>query len=780
MAVALLVAASLPQPAALHSGGYGDWLALRGWYSPERLPDGTLFRWSGADATVALAIPADRAPRLVTVALAAGRPGAAPLAVALTAGASAVTLPVAPTLRRFHLVARPAAAQRPLLLTLHAPTFQPNGRADALGVQLVAVQAAPLGRAISWWLVGWSLLVLALLGASGALLGGPALPTSLLVGGALVVALVAQRRAEVGRWLPWLALLLALAVVLGAAVRRRWGAPALQRWALLAGITLGGLSLRAFHLNWDDGAGFHVDEAVFNQAALALTPPYHPHFFAYGSLPLYLYRLTAAALGWLPVNWLDLRVFPIIGRSYAVLSSAATVVVTALIGRRLGGWPLGWLAALLVAGSALAIQQAHYGTTDSLVALLAALQLWLALDIAQHDRRRAWVLSGVVLGLGAATKIPALVNGVFPALALLARALDPAARRWPALRHTATSMALAALAGLAACAVTAPYYFLDAAGLWAQMRLEFGDATTGTAVYTRQFIGTRPYWFVVQNWPWTLGWPLTVAALLGFAALLALVARGWRTAAGRQWLVLVGGALGYFLFFGRFHDKYIRYTLPLVPPLALAAAHALLLPARWPAGRALSAALIVVVAGWTGIYGLAFTDGVYGQPDPRLQASHWLQTHVPSGTTISREQFDVYFPIYPTTDRPLGSPPWFRTESLQWYEDDSPGKVQRIAAQLARSDYQIVASRSVYRPSLDHPELFAANARFYRALFAGAAGWREVARWQPYPQLGPWRWPAPAPEETFEVFDHPTVLVYARDPAFDPLALERLLWPATP
>ena len=64
----------------------------------------------------------------------------------------------------------------------------------------------------------------------------------------------------------------------------------------------------------------HPDEWALNQVVRRLGPDLNPHFFFYGSFPIYLYRATAEALSWLTgLDWLDTSRVALIGRFYAAL-----------------------------------------------------------------------------------------------------------------------------------------------------------------------------------------------------------------------------------------------------------------------------------------------------------------------------------------------------------------------------------------------------------------------------------------------------------------------------
>ena len=146
------------------------------------------------------------------------------------------------------------------------------------------------------------------------------------------------------------------------------------RWQpfVLCGIALLGFALRLYGLNWDAGNSFHPDERqiLFHVTTLSwptsfaqfLDPvhsPLNPHFFAYGSFPLYL----LATLGNMLVRFYpavgSFSNLTLVGRVLSALFDSGTILLT------------GWLALLLTRDTT---SERHYGWN---VAFLAAtLGLW--------------------------------------------------------------------------------------------------------------------------------------------------------------------------------------------------------------------------------------------------------------------------------------------------------------------------------------------------------------------------------------------------------------------
>ena len=163
----------------------------------------------------------------------------------------------------------------------------------------------------------------------------------------------------------------------------RWRPFALFALALL------GLALRLYGLNWDQGNSFHPDERqiLFHVTALSwpgslaqfLDPansPLNPHFFAYGSFPLYLLAIIGNVLSHFFPDITSLSNLTLVGRVLSAIFDCGTILLTgwlalALVedttpGRRYA-WTLALLSAALVTFTPLQLQLSHFYAVDTIL-----------------------------------------------------------------------------------------------------------------------------------------------------------------------------------------------------------------------------------------------------------------------------------------------------------------------------------------------------------------------------------------------------------------------------
>ncbi|MCX7669817.1 MAG: hypothetical protein N2439_07085, partial [Anaerolineae bacterium] len=204
---------------------------------------------------------------------------------------------------------------------------------------------------------------------------------------------------------------------------------------------------------------------------------------------------------------------------------------------------------------------------------------------------------------------------------------------------------------------------------------------------------------------------------------------------------------------------------PLLPVLlifgagaARAARHRLM--ARWAArGQrmwiAAATLVLLTTAGWA----LAFT-GVYRQEHPWLQASRWIFANIPDGSTLLTEHWDDALPLL--MDEIPDRPPrrtYVRVELPLW-DPDTRAKLDRLADELSRADYLILASQRLAGPISRLPERYPMTSNYYRLLFAGELGYTPVAGFTAYPRLFGIVIRDDHADESFTVYDHPRTMIF--------------------
>ncbi|HUS16937.1 MAG TPA: glycosyltransferase family 39 protein [Chloroflexia bacterium] len=550
------------------------------------------------------------------------------------------------------------------------------------------------------------------------------------------------------------------------------GSVIIQAWPVwLAAIMLIGAAARFWNLSWDRGAfTFHPDERALNEVALQLAPNLNPHFFYYGGLPIYLYRGTAEILQVLTGDpWTAPAQFTLIGRSYSALAGTATILLVFVVGRRLWGRAGGLIAAASQAATALAIQAAHFGTVDSALTLAGVMLLWVALHIAAGGHTRWYGLGGVLLGLALATKLSAASFFILPLVAHGLRVRRGYTRGWSAALGPPLLLAVVALG---TCLLVSPYYVLA----WIELRNAIGEQARELnggfqAPYTWQFLNRAPYLYEARNLlVWGLGAPLGSAVAAGAAWTLVTAAR---RRSGPLLLLVVWPVL-YVAYIGTWEARYIRYLLPLVPYGCLAAAGALVALMRWLgrigrpavwAGRAVTAVVLLGAAGW----GLALL-AVYSRPDTRQAASAWVYANVPRHSRWLMEEGYQLLPLPDATHPPR----WLRHRLLAVAAPDTPEKIDTLAGQLAWAQWLEIPDRR-WSATLPRMARYPLTHHYYDLLFSGRLGYTPVAVFASPPALGPFTWNDDAAEETFQVFDHPTVRIFRNTGAFAKDTLRRLL-----
>jgi len=581
------------------------------------------------------------------------------------------------------------------------------------------------------------------------------------------------------------------------------------RWRPLAlfALALLGLALRLYGLNWDQGNNFHPDERqiLFHVTALSwpssiaqfldpVNSPLNPHFFAYGSFPLYLLAALGNILSHFYPDVVSLANLTLVGRVLNAIFECGTNLLTGWLALLLAGdtdttpnrrhaWFLALLSAALVTFTPFQIQLSHFYAVDTMLLFFVVLTVLACVALVHTNTPLRWsLIAGLGYGLALATKISAAPLLVPLIVALLLR--------WH--KHDLISTLILFFLTIATTVIVfllaMPYALLDLPNFVQQLSAQ-GDLARGLLdlPYVRQFAGTTPYLYEAQNILfWGMGLTLGLAA---FAGLLWLLWRTWKRDAG-LWLVVLSWVIVYSAITGDFYVKFMRYMLPIYPFLTLMAAALLLALARRKRKQgkgykkmftaALPPIAIGIVLLGTIFQGLALLN-VYSQPNTRIQASLWIYSHVKPGSVLTYEQWDDPLPVIVGNHVPdiyaqatYSDANAQQLTGLDLYGDDTTDKARQLANLLPTINVITMATDRLDKSIPRLPFRYPLTIHYYQLLFSGQLGFHLAAQFENHPNLLGLTLNDSNADESYSVFDHPTSRIFVRDNPY-PYTSDQLL-----
>jgi len=400
-------------------------------------------------------------------------------------------------------------------------------------------------------------------------------------------------------------------------------------WLALSAILLLGLLLRL----WGIGFGLpniycRPDETILVHRALAIASgDLNPHFFNYPSFQFYLLAIAYGiyfVLGYIGgqfssvadferLYFFDPSPFFLYGRLLTAIMGAVSVAVVYFIGRELQNSRTGLLAALFFALSFLHVRDSHFLTVDVPALLHGLLYILFALQFARIRSMRVLIAGGIFLGLAASTKYN--LGLLAPIIAWCLLASKSVAKRYE------YALLLSGVV-LAAFLCASPYIALDFPTFWRDLSFERAHFADGHGMD----LGKGWLYHARFSLPLSLGWPLFILSIIG------LIDWAWRgTHTGRA---LVIGLLCYYGVSGSGKLVFLRYVLPLIPLLCLAAAALLERLGRRFLTRGMVWAIAVIIVSPTA-YASWQHSSLLAQKDTRVLAAEWVEENVETGASIA-------------------------------------------------------------------------------------------------------------------------------------------------
>lgn len=481
---------------------------------------------------------------------------------------------------------------------------------------------------------------------------------------------------------------------------------------VLALILLIAAALRLYRIDTGIPFAIGIDEPELLVRAVRImqSGDFNPHFFHYPGFPIYLHLLVAIArflVGVMTHEFqtlaqADFTDFLLWSRTFTALLGVATVYVTYRIGLYWSRWHA-LLAAALLAVLPMHVREARFALTDTPMALCAAAALWASLVACERATLRAFAIAAVMAGLALGVKYTAGLVVLFPLLAV-----------WTSSTHVRARLqgtGLVVLIWAATFLVVAPYTVIDLPGFLNGFAGLMGS-------YSQRSLPEEPWITYLKHIRIALGWPGAVLLLGGLAVAVVQVARGPGRA---RWLLLAVFPVAHYLVISREDLVYARYLLPIMPSACLLVAAAVMsivgaLQRHVPGVTVRRAVVTTLVAGalLTPATASVTLARLAGRTSTQADAYQWLMTHMPAGTAVVIENYEVR--LNASRYRPM----YVRRLVEKSYDEHV-----RSGARY------MVATSGMYGAAMANPEQDPARYQTYMALFTQAT---EVARFTPSAQ----------------------------------------------
>jgi hypothetical protein len=483
-------------------------------------------------------------------------------------------------------------------------------------------------------------------------------------------------------------------------VRKLAGRRVSVHWLLLSGLLAVCLLLRLWGIKQGLPYSYNSDEATHfvPRAVGFFGHDLNPHYFlnppAYSYLLYIVFELwfgSADAVRHLYTT--DPTSVFVVARVLAALLGTASVLLVYLAGRRLFSRDVGLLAAAIFGLGFLPVFYSHLALNDVPALAPVALALYGVAGVMRRGRRRDYVLSGLGIGLAAATKY---TGGVMVFCLVFGALCDGLT---DSLARAGRRLLLAGAVALAAFVVANPYALLDPhaflSGLNQQASLSAGPDPVK--------LGTRPgngLTYYLWTFTWGLGWLPSLAALGGGLLLLA------RRRVGIALVTLP--ALVFFLVYMGGQPRYFgRWVMPIFPLVALLGAYGAIELIRWLRDQRrlpgpIVAGLAAVLLLGQSVAADLHNDAVLSRPDTRNLARSWMVAHIPAGAKVVIEPLvpdnwaqDIgrSLTATPTGDRWWRWPTWLTT--IDAYGNQLPAGEHRfvLVDQYERNLYPALLDR---------------------------------------------------------------------------------------
>ena len=446
----------------------------------------------------------------------------------------------------------------------------------------------------------------------------------------------------------------------------------LDTW-LIIGVLLIGLVLRSRGVDFGLPYEYHVDEnqyvrqaATMGNAGLKPADWFNPPFLKY----LYLAEFGGLYfVGHLSGQYSSIQDFGnqlsldptwlyLLARWTSVLMSTVTVYIVYLIGAKGYNRRVGVISGFLTAIAFLPVREAHFAVNDTAATLWVTIVLLSAIGIQQSRQWRWYLLAGIALGLGFATKYHVLI--CIPTI-IIAHFLTPG-RSWQIKSLNRLIACFAISVGTAI--IASPYFLISINEVWEDAYRLIWSGQYGFAGW--EIDPSGGYLFYLKTLVWGLGW---AGALISTISIFYAFFHHSATD-----IILVSLPLILYIFLGSQSMYFGRFFLPAISSLILLSTNMIVQFSKSffknPLLQSLFLISLVVIFSLQPLLASIRFGELLNQEDTRTMAKKWIEKNIPEGARIAMD-WQFHTPPLSTREKPIAE-----TGKVYeiWYPDFTLGK----------------------------------------------------------------------------------------------------------
>ena len=519
---------------------------------------------------------------------------------------------------------------------------------------------------------------------------------------------------------------------------------------LLFLLILIGAFLRFYNLNWGAPFYFHPDERNIASSVAQLTFPtqMNPHFFAYGSLPIYMIYFTGYLMHFFQRSQVLFEEAIVISRFYSTLFATLLIPILFLIGKKLKNEKLGLLAAFFATTSVGFIQFAHFGTFEMWLTFFGTLLFWTCINIHEKKNSYAIFFSGIIMGILIAVKISSVILLLLPFLAV---SLNKN-KLFKKLLNIISLLLISCLVYIA----TNPFIVLDQNSFISSMKYESGVVAGSLPVfYTGGFYNTAPILFqFTKIYPFLLN---PIITLIFLPALIYLIYKGIKTK-NKSYLTLTTFYLILFVPQAFLFAKWTRYMVPTLPFVYLIISIAIIdFLQRFRKIFGIKYLIISIFIFVNVLFGISYFVTAFAKPDTRVTAARFAQNNIQTDSKIISEPYDLGLIAFRNPNITI----------VNFYDMDTNNTKydnEKLSMELKQASYIILLSQRIMRSRLLNKTTFPKGFAFYANLTNGSLGFEKIYETpcDIFCKITYLNNPIFAFEETASVFDRPIVMIFKK------------------